>query len=322
MKPAAPGSPTSPVSSPTPPGSPRSGGFAAGIGGAGQNSAAHFLIAAQVPGSTPFPTVIGANGTLTAAKATTNPVGETNPMAVVAAIDPTGSFLYQADWSGLTAFTIDRQTGDVTEMPDSPYENTQKFVGVTVDQLGKFIYGYAGPEVFAFSIEAGTGHLFPIAGSAFTVADSGQQFAVPSERMAVSQHDKFLFVGTASGIFAYSIDATTGALTMVQGSPFGAGAGQAFAIVAPSSGFLYEAIGNGAAPIHGYKIDSNTGALTEISGSPFGSSCSNTNNLTSPASGKFLFAANCGMYSIDASSGALTSLFADPLSPFRHLGGF
>lgn len=59
-------------------------------------------MAAQVPGSTPFPTVIGSTGTLTAAKATVNPVGETNPMSIVGAIDPTASFLYQAEWSGLT----------------------------------------------------------------------------------------------------------------------------------------------------------------------------------------------------------------------------
>jgi hypothetical protein len=131
-KPGAPGSPISPGSSPPPPGSPSSGGFAAGIGGAGQNSAAHFLIATQVPGSTPFPTVIGSNGTLTAAKATANPVGETNPMGIVGAIDPSGSFLYQADWSGLTAFTIDRQTGNVTEMSTSPYEASPKFDGVAV----------------------------------------------------------------------------------------------------------------------------------------------------------------------------------------------
>jgi 6-phosphogluconolactonase (cycloisomerase 2 family) len=132
--------------------------------------------------------------------------------------------------------------------------------------------------------------------------------------MAVSQDDKFLFVGTASGIFAYSIDSSTGALTMVQGSPFGASAGQAFAIVAPSSGSLYEAAGGGNTPIHGYNIDSSSGALTEISGSPFGSNCS-TSNLTSPATGKFLFAPNCGMHAIDASTGALTSVSADPLAP-------
>jgi 6-phosphogluconolactonase len=251
---------------------------------------------------------------LTAAKATTNPVGETNPMAIVAAIDPTGAYLYQADWSGLTAFTIDRQTGNVTEMSPSPYETTQKFDGVAVDQLGKFVYAYAGGQVFAFAIQAGSGQLSPIAGSPFAAADSGQTFAGASSRMAVSQDDRFLFVGSATGIFVYSIDAASGALTMVQGSPFGGSAGQAFAIVAPSSGFFYEVVAGGTAPIYGYKIDTTTGALTAIPGSPFGSNCS-TSNLTSPASGKFLFVPNCGMYSIDASTGALTLLFADPLSP-------
>lgn len=308
------GSPTSPGSNPPPPGAPASGGFAAGIGGAGQTTAAHFLIAAQVPGSTPFPTVIGSTGTLTAAKATVNPVGETNPMSIVGAIDPTGSFLYQAEWSGLTAFTIDRQSGNVAEMSTSPYETSHKFDGVAVDQLGKFVYAYADGQVFAFSLQAGTGQLSPIAGSPFAAADSGQQFAGPSQRMAVSQDDRFLFVGSASGIFVYSIDATTGALTVVQGSPFAGSTGQVFAIVAPSSGFLYEVSGGGNAPIYGYKIDVSTGALSAVSGSPFGSNCS-TSNMTSPASGKFLFAPGCGMYSIDSSSGALASLFADPLSP-------
>jgi 6-phosphogluconolactonase len=277
-------------------------------------NAARFLVGIHVPGVTPYPTTIGASGTLTAAKVTAvNPIGETNPMGVVAAIDPSGSFLYQAGWSGLTAFTIDRQTGNLAEMAASPYESSQKFVGVAVDQLGKFLYAYAGTQVFAFAIQAGTGQLSPIAGSPFTAADAGQQYAIASQRIAVSQDDRFLFVGTASGIFSYSIDASTGALTMVAGSPFAAGAGQAFAIAAPSTGFLYETDSNSSSSLHGYKIDSATGALTEISGSPFGSSCNFARNLTSPASGKFLFAANCGMYSIDASSGALTFLFKDPL---------
>ena len=100
-----------------------------------------------------------------------------------------------------------------------------------VDQLGKFVYAYAGTQVFAFSIQTGSGELSPVTGSPFTAADSGQQFAIASQRMAVSQDDRFLYVGTASGIFAYSIDATTGALAMVQGSPFGASVGQAFALV-------------------------------------------------------------------------------------------
>jgi len=312
--PGTPGNPTPPGSNPPPPAAPSQGGFAAGIGGAGQNSAAHFLVVSQVPGTTPFPTVIGSSGTLTAAKASTNPNQPFNAMAIDGAIDPSGKFFYQAAWPGLNAFTIDRNTGNLTEMPNSPYEPSQNFDGVAVDQLGKFVYGYANGQIFAFSIQAGTGQLTPIAGSPFPAAASAQVTAFAVGGLAVSQDDKFLFVGTTSGILGYAIDATTGALTVVPGSPFGGSAGQAFAIVAPASGFLYEATQGGKTPIYGYKIDPSSGALSAIPGSPFGSDCS-TSNLTSPASGKFLFAANCGMYQIDATSGALSFLFADPLAP-------
>lgn len=312
--PGTPGNPIAPGSNPLPPGAPSTGGFAAGIGGAGQNSLAHFLIVSQVPGATPFPTAIGASGTLTAAKVTMNPNQPFNPMAIVGAINPAGTFFYQAAWPGLNAFTIDRNTGNLSEMPTSPYETSQNFDGVAVDQLGKFVYAYANGQVFAFSIQSGNGQLTPITGSPFQAGPSALPVATGSGEMAVSQDDKFLFVATTSGIFVFSIDAATGTLTVVPGSPFGGSAGQAFAIVAPASGYLYEATQGGNTPIYGYKIDPSTGALTTIAGSPFGSNCS-TSNLTSPASGKFLFAAGCGMYQIDATTGALSFLFADPLAP-------
>lgn len=300
--------------SPSGPGVSGVGGFAAGIGGAGQTSSAHFLVAIQVPGGTPTATVINSNGTLTAAKVSVHQHTEPNPEALSAAIDPTGSFLYQAVWPGLWAFTIDRQTGNLTEMSASPYNDTENFEAVAVDQLGKFVYAYAAGRVFAYSIQAGTGQLTPIAGSPFPALDSGEQFAIASDRLAVSQDNKYLYVATGSGIFAFSISASTGALTVAPGSPFGGSAGQAFAIVAPSSGFLYETINGHAAPIFGYSIDQNSGALTPIAGSPFGPNC-NGDNLTSPANGKFLFAAGCGMYQINGSTGALTFSFQDPTAP-------
>ena len=141
--PGTPGNPIAPGSNPPPPGAPSTGGFAAGIGGAGQNSAAHFLIVSHVPGDTPFPTSIGASGTLTAAKVTMNSNQAFNPMAIVGAIDPSGKFFYQAAWPGLNAFTIDRNSGNLAEIPNSPYETSQNFNGVVVDQLGKFVYAYA-----------------------------------------------------------------------------------------------------------------------------------------------------------------------------------
>jgi 6-phosphogluconolactonase (cycloisomerase 2 family) len=295
------------------------GGFAAGVGGAGQTSSAKFLVAIQVPGGTPFATMIDSTGTLTQATVTMNSNHtEFNPMAMTAAIDPSGTFFYQAVQPGIWAFTIDRQTGNLTEMTASPYDDTVKFDSVAVDQLGKFLYAYDDSgNVYAYTIQSGTGQLSAIAGSPFAAAASGEQFALSADRTAVSQDNKYLYVATEAGIFAYAIDATTGALTAVAGSPFGASAGSGFALSAPSSGFLYETIlsGTPTSPgIYGYSIDSSTGALTQITGSPFAAGCGGS-DLTSPANGKFMFIAGCGMYQIDASTGALSQVAKDPEAP-------
>jgi 6-phosphogluconolactonase len=318
------GSSSSPSSGPGPVGVTSSvGGFAAGIGGSGQTGSAHFLVAIQVPGLTPIATSINSSGTLTAATVTVNPYSVFNPMAITGAIDPTGTFFYEAVHPGLWAFTINRQNGNVTEMSASPYDDSVNFDAVVVDQLGKFVYAYAGAgEVYAYSIHSGTGQLSPIAGSPFVAASSGDQFPVAANRVAVSQNDQYLYIATSAGIEAYSIDATTGALTSVSGSPFGASAGAGFALIAPSSGFLYETINTTTPPgIYGYSIDPTTGALASISGSPFGSSCGAA-DPTSPANGNFLFAASCGMYQISASSGALTFLFNDPQAPYDGWAAF
>jgi 6-phosphogluconolactonase (cycloisomerase 2 family) len=299
-------------------GSSNLGGYAAGIGGAAQTGSAHYLVAIQVPGVTPFPTMINSNGTLTQAKVTLPAYSVFNPMAMTAAIDPSGSFLYQAARPGLWTFTIDRSTGNLNEMSTSPYDDTVNFDAVAVDQTGKFVYAYDDSgNVYGYTIQSGTGQLTPIAGSPFASQASGEQFAVAGNRTAVSQDDKYLYVATVGGIMAYSIDATTGALTMVNGSPFGASAGPGFALAAPSSGFLYETIQSSSSTppgVYGYSIDANTGTLTQISGSPFAPGCGG-GDLTSPASGKFMFMAGCGMYQIDAGTGALTFLFKDPEAP-------
>lgn len=310
------------------------GAFAAGIGGAGQTSSAQFLIANQIPAFAPIPTKINSNGTLTPAKLSAPPEPNTpnTPMAMMSAIDPTGTFMYQAVEPGLYGYTIDRQTGNLTQMPNTPVNSSQNFEAVATDQSGKFVYASGGGQIFAYMIQPGTGQLSPVAGSPFGAAPSGQSFFVASDRIAISQNDKFLYLATASGIMGYTIDQTTGALTMIPGSPFGASAGAAFALVAPASGFLYETTqntkgGTTQPPIYGYSIDPSSGALTPVAGSPFSSGCG-ADNLTSPASGKFLFGASCGMYEINASTGALTFVAKDPSNPnsiwavFDPMGAF
>lgn len=289
------------------------GSYAAGVGGAGQTGAAKFLIAVQFVGANPTPTVINSSGTLTLAQSTPNSQNA-QASALTGAIDPSGTFFYEAVDTGLWAFTINRQNGNLTEMSTSPYEASVNFESVAVDQLGKFVYAYDGIDgaLYAFNIQAGTGQLTAVTGSPFAAGASGAMSAAPADRIAISQNDNYLYVGTGSGIDAYSIS-SSGALTMVSGSPFGVSAGAGLALVAPSSGYLYETIGGVSNPpgIYGYSIESSSGALTSISGSPFGTSCGSM-NLTSPASGNFLFGTGCGMYQISASTGALTFLAADP----------
>lgn len=290
------------------------GNFAAGIGGSGQTSSAQFLIGV-LPSGPPAAAKINSDGTLTAAK--TNATSFAGS-AQAAAIDPSGTFLYVAAEPGLYGFTINRQTGDITQMPATPVNGSQAFTAVAVDQLGKFLYAWGTGQVFGYTIQAGTGQLNPIAG---TPVGSTGPFLGGAEQLAVSQNNKFLYVAVDSGIMAYSIDPNSGALTSVARSPFGTIGGPALAVVAPASGYLYESTGStptGAGPLYGFSIDQNTGALTAVAGSPFTPGCTAT-NLTSPASGQFLFASGCGMYQINASTGALTYLSSDPesgLSPW------
>ena len=278
-------------------------GFAGGTGAAGQNTAAQFLYAAEVPVGAPFSTRINQqNGTLTAV--TSAPVTNANN-PLMQAIDPTGSFLYETSSNGILAYTINRQTGALTEMTNSPFSGTQSFVSITIDPRGKFVYATGSTGVWGYSIQPG-GQLAPITGSPFPTATPSSQFGVYNS-LAIDNNDKFLYVTASPGIFAYTIDPNTGALSAIAGSPFKAGNAPLSLVIAPSNKFLYET-NNTDPTTHGYSIDQNTGVLTEISGSPFTTGAGNqpiADNMTIPVSGKFLYISNRGTFSIDPNTGAL-----------------
>src|SRR5207249_561873 len=72
----------------------------------------------------------------------------------------------------------------------------------------------------------------------------------------------------SNNVFAYSINAATGALTPVAGSPFTAGTTPVSVTVAPSGAFAYVANAN-SNNVSAYTINAATGALTPVAGSPF-----------------------------------------------------
>src|SRR5450631_400176 len=68
------------------------------------------------------------------------------------------------------------------------------------------------------------------------------------------------------GVSAYTINAGTGALTPMAGSPFAAGTSPTSVTVSPNGAFAYVANAN-SANVSAYTINGGTGALTPVAGS-------------------------------------------------------
>ena len=69
-------------------------------------------------------------------------------------------------------------------------------------------------------------------------------------------------------ISAYTINATSGALTPLPGAPFAAGSSPVFLAVDSTGKFAYVANAT-TASVSAYTIDPTSGALTPVAGSPF-----------------------------------------------------
>ena len=88
--------------------------------------------------------------------------------------------------------------------------------------------------------------------------------------MAADPTGKFLYVAQDldNNISGHLINATTGALTAIAGSPFVAGNLPRSLVLDPSARFAYVANNNGN-DVSGYTISTTSGKLTPITGSPF-----------------------------------------------------
>jgi hypothetical protein len=96
--------------------------------------------------------------------------------------------------------------------------------------------------------------------------------------VAVDPTGKFVYVTnpdyTTSGgdnVSAYTINAASGALTPVKGSPFSAGGDPFGVTVDPKAKFAY-VTNFGSLNVSAYTIKARSGTLAEVKGSPFGAS--------------------------------------------------
>ncbi len=244
-------------------------------------------------------------------------VAGTSPSSV--AVDPSGKFAYvaNANSNDVSMYTINTTTGALTsagttsagEYPDS----------VAVDPTGKFAY-VANSNSFSvsmYTIHTATGVLTSI--GAIGAGDYPESVAVdPSGKFAYAANFGDHLSGLPGSVSMYRINAD-GSLTSTGtiAEPY---EGTASMAVHPSGKFAYVARARFSHTISTYTIDASTGALTST-GRIDGANGGITSVAVHP-SGKFAYMTNAdtapgvfaggstntiSMYTIDATTGALTS---------------
>jgi len=185
-----------------------------------------------------------------------------NPEVVAA--DPQNRFLFVGDiaLSELHVFTIDNSTGALSEIGTSPYATVYEPVTIVVDPTGTHVYvaSMGSNSVGGFSLDA-TGALTPIEGSPFPTSGT-QDFG---DDLVINADGTFLYAQDLANIYTYSVDGSSGALTLVQtvAAPLSVGG----IALDPHGTYLY-AVGPAANSIQAYGVDASTGLLTLADSSP------------------------------------------------------
>jgi len=243
-------------------------------------------------------TVNATNGALTPVAGSPFPAGN-GPAGL--AVDPTANFLYMANFSDgtVSAFTFDPNAGVLTAVSGSPFSVGGHPQYAAVDSGGKFLYiiDNENETVSGFTISPASGALTLITGSPYqmgglpnglTVDPSGQHLLVTMQPGLTGQN---------TGVSVFSINATSGALTLVPGSPFATGALNPSSIVVdPTDQYVYVAGNEGS--VADFTLNSSNGVLTALPGTQPFLDYGQPSVLSVDPSGRFVYVT--GYYSVTA----------------------
>jgi 6-phosphogluconolactonase len=181
------------------------------------------------------------------------------------AIVPSGKFLYalsnNTTLNTILVFTINSSSGALTPIPGSPFQLAINGIGysVVVHPSGKFLYVSfpQSEEIAAWSINASTGAITVVQGSPFP---SGAISGDAPNSLFVTPSGGFLYaLSGGTTVFGFSVDANSGALRAINGSPFTLSSATDYFAIDPSGQFLYASYANDVA---GFDINASTGTLT------------------------------------------------------------
>ena len=140
-------------------------------------------------------------------------------------MDPTGKFAYVVNdgASTVAGYTINPTTGALKPIDGSPFAAGATATSVAADPSGEFAYVLIFSGVSGYTINATTGALTLVPGSPFAGG-----YGYYAQSVAVDPSGKFTYAVymwdnrafSAGDVHGDTIDATTGALTPIPGSPF------------------------------------------------------------------------------------------------------
>lgn len=197
---------------------------------------------------------------------------------------------------------------------------------VVIDPSGQFVYLASELHgIFSFSSNGSNGTLNQIG-----VAVTGDGRA--SRRLLVEPKGRFAYAANGHGgatnqgsVSAFRIDASSGALTEIAGSPYTVNYGPSAIASDPSGAYIYvTCVGatSGISQVCAFRVDQSTGALTAMTGSPFAVPGHGPRAIAVHPSGRFAYVTTSvyfstppavTAYAIDAATGALSQIPSSPL---------
>ena len=260
-----------------------------------------------------------AHGTLTPINGSPFSIGPPPAFPAIAGgllTDPTGKFLFLANVFNLAVFNRDNQSGALTSIAGSPFQDSDGPFEMVSDAIGKFLYsnnlGFSSINVSGFVIDSNSGVLTALPDSPFPVSLQEDPFGT---HLLISKQFLFRISLQDSEVEAWRIDQTTGDLSAVPGSPFPTDIAPAGMATDMEGKFLY--IANlGGGNVSAYGIDPATGTLTALPGSPFSLGVPAA-ALAVDGTGQFLYVTSSRAtilgLKIDAATGTLTALNQGPV---------
>jgi 6-phosphogluconolactonase (cycloisomerase 2 family) len=211
--------------------------------------------------------------------------------------------LYVGEPGQIQVFPINPNTGALASPATISVSGPGGMVS-TPDSKFMYVTDPKNNQLDAFTIDSSTGNLTPLSGSPFPLNSATQTALFAS----IDPAGKFLYVSDlyASDVLAFSIDGTTGSITLVTGSPFNSGFYPAKVIVSPSNFAEVLDIGPGLGGISSFAMNPANGVLHPgVSGPLTYVSSAGAADMVMHSSGMYLFISQ-GMTSTDSGVAAFT----------------